>query len=155
MNKDNIDILVEKRTAGEWYVSEGIKEDKNMCPISYYEIGNKTDVTWIAHVANGSFKSANGEGKANAAFICKAVNEYDNLKEQNTELLEQLADVRQVRNDVGKLNEHYIEQNTKLAAQNKCLLTALKRIESVYDWKGDFAGQVAHEAIKETKQFKP
>lgn len=81
-----------KRTQGKWYVSKELQKDKNMCPIPYYEIETTKDITWIALVSAGSLKE-DGEGKANAEFICKAVNEYDKLKADNEVLLNALKEI--------------------------------------------------------------
>ena len=60
-----------KHTQGEWYLTDGLLHDLNVCPINYYEISNKKDMLWVAHVAAGSMR-VDGEAEANAKLISAA-----------------------------------------------------------------------------------
>lgn len=116
MNKDNIDIVVEKRTKGKWFHLPVTDKGKQIPILT--DAANETIVCFIG------IKGQPNE--ANAAFICKAVNEYDNLKEQIKSLQVDL-DFKEA------IKESALKRIYQLDAQNKCLLEALKAIQKLSD----------------------
>lgn len=73
-------------TKGDWSVNPIIQKDPNMCPISYYEINNTSDILWVAHVGAGSLKNE-GEALANAHLIASAKDMYLDIIKPLLELL--------------------------------------------------------------------
>jgi len=69
-----------KHTKGEWIASIELQKDAAMCPIPYFEISSHDTCAWIAHLNAGGIISEE-QSKANAAFICKAVNNHAKLLE--------------------------------------------------------------------------
>lgn len=136
MKKDNIDIVVEKRTKGKWFHLPVTDKGKQIPILT--DAANETIVCFIG------IKGQPNE--ANAAFICKAVNEYDNLKEH----------IDSLKNKIEvyfAICEHQEIENNLLKNQNKCLLEALQgitdKVEKLALWdKTDAAYYKAKEAIK-------
>lgn len=70
----SIDKEVLEITKGEWYISESIQHDENMCAVPYYEIANKNSSFWIAQINASDRAFGKTAAEANAKAICTAIN---------------------------------------------------------------------------------
>lgn len=84
--KELVNDIFTDRTKGEWKARKTLKNDLP------FEIYNTSDNCTLALITN---LTKTGNAKANAEFICKAVNEYDKLKADKDALYKALKNLLQ------------------------------------------------------------
>jgi len=108
-----------KRTPGNWFLDTRDKEG-NQLYINSLTNNHEAEIASLNIYVNGGIYNVK-EAKANAEFICKAVNSYDNIIEQKKQLIEAIKEFR---------NKYFVENGELLGYLHKELTEIIYKAES-------------------------